>query len=61
MNAFRSIYNFNLVLVSSSNFYAKMVKSLLRVPIVFFDTTPIGTVITRFAKDITVCDMMLGA
>lgn len=36
-----------------------MVWNLLRSPVVFFDANPIGTILTRFSKDITVTDFML--
>jgi ATP-binding cassette subfamily C (CFTR/MRP) protein 2 len=48
-----------MLLSSSSSYYAKMIKSLLRAPISFYDSTPIGKILTRFAKDITVCDLMI--
>lgn len=55
----RAIFSFRLMLASSNKTYRKMVTSLLRAPILFYDTTPIGKILTRFAKDITVCDLML--
>ena len=36
-----------------------MVWKLLRAPVVFFDSNPIGTILTRFSKDISATDFML--
>jgi ABC-type multidrug transport system fused ATPase/permease subunit len=34
----------------------KMAESVLRAPIEFFDSNPIGRILTRFSKDVTVLD-----
>jgi ABC-type bacteriocin/lantibiotic exporter with double-glycine peptidase domain len=36
-----------------------MAWKLLRAPVIFFDSNPIGTILTRFSKDIAVTDFML--
>uniref|UniRef100_A0A669DWJ6 Canalicular multispecific organic anion transporter 1 n=1 Tax=Oreochromis niloticus TaxID=8128 RepID=A0A669DWJ6_ORENI len=36
--------------------HSKLLNNILRVPMVFFDTTPIGRVVNRFAKDIFTID-----
>lgn len=36
-----------------------MLRGVLRAPLTFFDTTPIGRIISRFAKDIDVLDTSL--
>jgi len=36
-----------------------MTESTLRAKIVFFDSNPIGRIVTRFSKDITVIDLIL--
>uniref|UniRef100_A0A8D0A031 ATP-binding cassette, sub-family C (CFTR/MRP), member 2 n=1 Tax=Sander lucioperca TaxID=283035 RepID=A0A8D0A031_SANLU len=36
--------------------HSKLINNILRVPMVFFDTTPIGRVVNRFAKDIFTVD-----
>ena len=36
-----------------------MTRKLLRAKIVFFDSNPIGRIITRFSKDMAVLDMVM--
>ncbi|XP_078129230.1 ATP-binding cassette sub-family C member 2 [Sander vitreus] len=36
--------------------HSKLINNILRVPMIFFDTTPIGRVVNRFAKDIFTVD-----
>ena len=36
-----------------------MLKGVMRVPLTFFDTTPTGRIISRFAKDVDVLDTSL--
>ena len=35
----------------SKNFHSKITKSVLRSPMSFFDTNPVGSILTRFAQD----------
>jgi ATP-binding cassette subfamily C (CFTR/MRP) protein 4 len=46
-------------LTSSQRIHTHMVWKMLRAPVVFFDSNPIGTVLTRFSKDIGVTDFIL--
>ena len=39
--------------------HREMTKTLLRAKIVFFDSNPIGRIITRFSKDMAVLDMVM--
>ena len=39
--------------------HREMTKKLLRAKIVFFDSNPIGRIITRFSKDMAVLDMVM--
>lgn len=36
-----------------------MLRAVMRAPLTFFDTTPIGRIISRFAKDVDVMDTSL--
>jgi len=44
---------------ASRNIHARMIWKLLRAPVIFFDSYSIGTILTRFSKDITVTDFLL--
>ncbi|XP_022670317.1 multidrug resistance-associated protein 1-like isoform X4 [Varroa destructor] len=40
-------------------FHTKVLYSVLRSPVSFFETTPLGRIVNRFAKDITIVDLMV--
>lgn len=44
---------------SSKLLHSELLFGILRLPVGFFDTTPIGRVINRFGKDIDVIDNVL--
>ncbi|XP_047459450.1 canalicular multispecific organic anion transporter 1 [Mugil cephalus] len=46
----------NASISASRILHSRLLNNLLRVPMVFFDTTPIGRVVNRFAKDIFTVD-----
>lgn len=46
-------------LVTSRNLHKLMVEKVLRAPIRFFDSTPIGRILTRLAQDIATFDLIL--
>lgn len=46
-------------LKSASNLHLKMLRRILRAPLHFFDVTPSGRIVNRFAKDVDVCDSTL--
>lgn len=48
-----------ILIVSVTNMHTKMVTSICRSKILFFDSNPIGRVYTRFSKDVTVVDLVL--
>lgn len=36
-----------------------LLSAVLRLPMTFFDVTPLGRILNRFAKDVDVCDNVL--
>uniref|UniRef100_A0A3P8P716 ATP-binding cassette, sub-family C (CFTR/MRP), member 2 n=1 Tax=Astatotilapia calliptera TaxID=8154 RepID=A0A3P8P716_ASTCA len=60
----RSLFLFfisNASIDASRILHSRLLNNILRVPMVFFDTTPIGRVINRFAKDIFTIDEAIPA
>ena len=57
MFIFFGAFSLALAAISASRaLHAKMLKNILRSPMSFFDTTPLGRVLNRFSKDIYVID-----
>ena len=46
-------------LQATTNMHQDMAKKVIRADIVFFDSNPSGRVTTRFAKDMTILDVMV--
>ena len=52
----RTLFTLSLILESTNNIHRKMSSVLLRAKILFFDTNPVGRILTRFTKDMVVFD-----
>ncbi|XP_071507087.1 ATP-binding cassette sub-family C member 5-like [Diadema antillarum] len=55
----KSFIYMKLTIRSSSTLHKKLFKTVLRSPMSFFDTTPIGRILNRFSKDMDELDVML--
>ncbi|CDF38271.1 unnamed protein product [Chondrus crispus] len=55
----RGIWFLSLALVASRKLQSSMLQSVLHAPMAFFDTTPIGRIISRFSRDVSVLDELL--
>jgi ATP-binding cassette, subfamily C (CFTR/MRP), member 4 len=55
----RAMFLFKSILASNSSMLKRINEKVLRSKIVFFDSNPIGRIITRFTKDVVGLDLML--
>ena len=46
-------------LTASKRMHRNQLNRVLRSPMSFFDTTPVGRILNRFSKDIDICDVTL--
>lgn len=59
MSFIRGVWFLNLALHASKGLHDKMLTSVLHAPMAFFDTTPIGRIISRFSRDVNALDETL--
>ena len=55
----REMTIFNILIRSSSNIHKEMSYKIVRAKVVFFDSNPIGRILTRFSKDMAVLDLIV--
>ncbi|KAG0586421.1 hypothetical protein KC19_2G089600 [Ceratodon purpureus] len=55
----RSFLNAFMSLITSQDFYLRMLRSVFRAPMAFFDTTPTGRILSRASTDQATMDVML--
>ena len=56
-----AFFFFQATISSSKNLHRKMLESIVRAPVHFFDTNPSGRICNRFSKDIGLMDELLFA
>jgi len=47
------------LLQSATHFHSAMLNKIMRSPMSYFDTTPLGRLVNRFAKDVDTADLLL--
>lgn len=55
---FRETTIFSIFLRTTTNMHRAMTEKVLRANILFFDSNPIGRILTRFSKDMAVMDLI---
>ncbi|TYI59925.1 hypothetical protein E1A91_D10G070000v1, partial [Gossypium mustelinum] len=55
----RSIYSAHLGLKASKAFFYGFIKSIFKAPMLFFDSTPVGRILTRASSDLSILDFDL--
>ena len=50
---------FNAAINSSKHLHNSMLSAVLRAPVLFFDTNPVGRILNRFSRDIIIMDELL--
>lgn len=51
---------FSLGTIAAANgLHSILLSAVLRLPMTFFDVTPLGRILNRFSKDVDVCDNVL--
>ncbi|XP_065919842.1 ATP-binding cassette sub-family C member 4-like isoform X2 [Dysidea avara] len=57
--ASKTVLNYLICIAASRNLHNKMFRSILRSPVLLFDTNPVGRVLNRFSKDVGFMDDLL--
>jgi len=55
----RGLFFFKMVLISTKNIHDKMLEKVARSKILFFDSNPIGRILARFSKDVSLMDFII--
>ena len=55
----RSAICLNTLIMSSKNLHNSMLTAVLKAPVLFFDTNPVGRILNRFSRDIGIMDELL--
>ena len=59
MSIIRAGAFFNAAINSSKHLHNSMLSAILKAPVLFFDTNPVGRILNRFSRDIGIMDELL--
>ena len=59
LSVIRAAVFLNALINSSRNLHNSMLSAVLKAPVLFFDTNPVGRVLNRFSRDIGITDELL--
>mmetsp|Transcript_13719 Transcript_13719/g.23394 ORF Transcript_13719/g.23394 Transcript_13719/m.23394 type:complete len:573 (-) Transcript_13719:92-1810(-) len=59
LNMARAFVTFFIIVKGATNLHKAMTEKVIRARILFFDSNPVGRVLTRFSKDMSVLDLIL--
>ena len=59
LTGLRSLYVYQITLKSTTKLHDAITKRVLRANILFFDSNPIGRIVTRFSKDVITFDLIV--
>ena len=59
LSVIRAAVFLNALICSSMNLHISMLSAVLKAPVLFFDTNPVGRVINRFSRDIGIMEELL--
>ena len=59
LSIMRAAAFFNAAINSSKHLHNSMLSAVLKAPVLFFDTNPVGRILNRFSRDIGIMDELL--
>ena len=59
LSVVRAVALLNALVNSSKHLHKSMLSAVLKAPVLFFDTNPVGRVLNRFSRDIGITDELL--
>ena len=59
LSVIRAVALLNALVNSSKHLHKSMLSAVLKAPVLFFDTNPVGRVLNRFSRDIGITDELL--
>ena len=59
LSIMRAVAIFDVAINTSNHFQNSMLSAVLKAPVLFFDTNPVGRILNRFSRDIGIMDELL--